>query len=76
MRLRLATRHLASDGPPARTTPGDGNSAKQALSKRYGSLRDFTQEILEHLRHRGTTGSESEYKALLATVHQIRLDSS
>ena len=51
-----------------------GSLIKSVLFKRYGSLRDFTQELLEHLRHRGTT--KSEYKALLATAYQIRLDSS
>lgn len=51
-----------------------GSLIKPILFKCYGSLRDFTQELLEHLRHRGTT--VSEYRALLATAYQIRLDSS
>jgi len=51
-----------------------GNLIKPVLFKLYGSLRDFTQELLEELRHRGTSASELE--ALLAVEYQIRLDSS
>jgi len=51
-----------------------GNLLKPVLLKLYGSLRDFTETLLEHLRYHGT--SEADYHALLATAYQIRLDSS
>lgn len=51
-----------------------GNLLKPVLLQLYGSLRDFTQTLLEHLRYRGTT--QAQHRALLAKAYQIRLDSS
>jgi len=51
-----------------------GSLLKPVLHKLYGSVRDFTQTLLEHLRYHGTT--QAEHRALLAKAYQIRLDSS
>ncbi len=48
-----------------------GSLLKPLLLKLYGSVRDFTQTLLEHLRYYGTT--EDEYRALFAQPYQIRL---
>lgn len=51
-----------------------GSLLKPVLHKLYGSVRDFTQTLLEHLRYYGTT--LAEHRALLDQPYQIRLDSS